>query len=200
MASWAGFKAGCRRFFGAVPIIGPLVHCRIDDHKGAFREFFIVLLFATATFWLSALLLMANATMRDLGYPHVLYSTVRTGELFIFTLGFIGPVLINAGDDPKTARAFPGRMWHLLALLVLGIIATGFHAQLKNAQAQGRAVQSDLDFFFHVSFVLACCAVVLRYLSMVYRKQTFVPERDIKGKEQDFARQYQQHLKEGGDQ
>lgn len=184
-----------RYFFSHIPVLGPLVYCKWKDHKAAIKEMTIIILFATATFWLTSLILMGAQTTRALGYFPVLLSTVKTGELFIFTVGFIGPILLNTAEDKKDEREFPGRLWHLLALILMALVATAFHAQIKSAQLQKSFVQADLDFWFEMSLYIAASAVVLRYLSMVYRKSTFSPQAEIKGREESFMDEYENHRK-----
>ena len=162
------------------------------------REMFFILLFSTATFWLTALFLLGSQTTRVLGYPALLFSTVRTGELFIFTVGFLGPILLLTSDDPKEARVFPSRLWSVAALLIIGLIAAGYHSQIKAAQFKGALDPSDADFFYTVSLSVAVAAVVLRYLSMVYRRSTFVPQVEIKKPTDEFADNFEQrHPKDG---
>lgn len=182
-----------RYAFSHVPVIGPLVYCRWKDHKASFREMTIIFLFATATFWLTSLILMGFSNTRALGYFPVLLSTVKSGELFIFSVGFIGPILLSAAEDKKDEREFPGRLWHLLALVLLALVGTAFHSQIKSAQLAGSVNPADFDFWFNASLYIAVFAVVLRYLSMVYRKSTFSPQKEIKGREVDFADQYAKH-------
>jgi hypothetical protein len=186
----AGWAWVCRHVSG-FPVFGHLVYCKWPQHRAAAREWFIVTAFATATFWLTALLLMTSQTARSNGYFSTVVSTARSGELFIFAVGFLGPILLTALDDPKDAKEFPGRLWHIFALVVIGLVATGFHAQIKAGQLKSVALgESDQEFLFHASAWIALAAVTLRYLAIVYRKSTFVPEDEIKRPETEFADQY----------
>jgi len=182
-----------RYAFSHVPVVGPLVYCKWKDHKASFREMTIILLFATATFWLTSLILMGFASTRALGYVSVLFSTVKSGELFIFSVGFIGPILLSTAEDKKDEREFPGRLWHLLALVLLALVGTAFHSQIKSAQLTGSVNPADFDFWVNASLYIAASAVILRYLSMVYRKSTFSPQKEIKSREENFADEYAKH-------
>ena len=180
------------RKISGFPVLGHLVYCKWPQHLAAAREMFVITSFATATFWLTALFLMTSQTARANGYVTTVLSTARSGELFIFAVGFLGPILLTALDDPKDAkREFPGRLWHIFALIVIGFVATGYHAQIKAGQLHGGTLApSDQEFLFQVSAWIAIAAVVLRYLAIVYRKSTFVPEDEIKLPETEFAKQY----------
>jgi len=153
---------------------------------------FFILLFSTATFWLTAVFLLGSHSTRVLGYPALLFSTVRTGELFIFTVGFLGPILLSASDDPKDAKAFPARLWTIASLLIIGLIAAGYHSQIKADQLKGALNPSDAEFFYKVSLYVAFAAVGLRYLSMVYRRSTFLPQVEIRKPVDEFADQFDQ--------
>lgn len=187
-ASWLRHK------FADVPIVGHLVYCTWAAHKATLKEMVVILLFSTATFWLTAAILMGWEASRTLGYLLVLHSTVKSGELFIFTVGFLGPILLIAGEDKETESQFPGRLWHLLAFVLLAFIATAFHSQVKSAQLHKQLVQSDMNFLFNASIVLAVCAIFLRYLAMLYRKTTFRPKVEIKDQEVNWVADYAEHL------
>ncbi|WP_439589076.1 hypothetical protein [Hydrogenophaga sp.] len=187
-----------RHCFSQLPVVGPLVYCKWEDHKSAIKEMITILLFATAAFWLTSLILMGAESARSLGYIHVLLTTVNRGELFIFTVGFIGPILLQTSEDKPNERTFPGRHWHLLALMLLALIASAYHSQIKSAQLSGTLVQNDLDYLFQVSAGLALFVIVLRYLAMVYRKSNFSPRIEIKDKEIDFLKEYAKHRGESG--
>ena len=182
-----------RHGFARIPVLGPLVYCKWTDHKSAIKEMTTIMLFATATFWLTSVILMGVQAARDLGYLTVLLSTVNKGELFIYTVGFIGPILLHTSEDKADEREFPGRHWHLLALMLLALVASAYHSQIKSAELTKTVVQSDMDYLFYVSIGLAVLVTVLRYLAMVYRKSTFQPRVEIKGKENDFLGQYAKH-------
>ena len=182
-----------RHGFSHIPVLGPLVYCKWKDHKAAIKEMATIMVFATAAFWLTSLILMGTQAARSLGYLHVLLTTVNRGELFIFTVGFIGPILLHTSEDKADEREFPGRHWHLLALTLLALVASAYHSQIKSAQLTGVLVQNDLDYLFQVSIWLALSVVVLRYLAMVYRKSTFSPRKEIKEKEEDFLQKYANH-------
>ena len=178
---------------GKVPIIGYLVYCERAQHVAAAKDFFIGLCFSTATFWLSALFLSSLEANKDSNYLLLLQSTVRNGELFIFTVGFLGPILLTALEDPKNARPFPGRIWHILALVVVAIIAAGFFALMKVATNRDITPIFNRQFIYQTSLHLAGLSIALRYLAIVYRKQTIDPEKEIKEKEANFANEFAKH-------
>jgi glucan phosphoethanolaminetransferase (alkaline phosphatase superfamily) len=185
-----------RHAFSKVPLIGPLFYCDGKDHIAASKEIFFGLSFATATFWLSALFLLSVKTETARSYFELILATVSHGELFIFSVGFLGPILLVTSEDPAEARPFPGRSWHVLALLVLGFIAAGFHSQIKAAQFEQRLSAYDQDFLFSASLIIAGAAIILRYLSVLYRKSTFKPKSELKDVEEEFAKKFEQRHRE----
>ena len=189
MGSIRAIRSWLSRKASGFPLFGHLVYCKWPQHRAAAREMFVITAFATATFWLTAVFLMSSQSARANGYVSTVLSTANEGELFIFAVGFLGPILLTALDDPRDARReFPGRLWHIFALIIIGLVATGYHAQIKAGQLKGSALAApDQEFLFEISAWIAAAAVVLRYLAIVYRKSTFVPEDEIKQPETDFA-------------
>jgi hypothetical protein len=181
-------KRRCVALWTELPILGPLAYCTASHHKSAAKEFSVTVLFSTATFWLSALFLKALMANKGLSYFELIGTTVKSGELFIFTVAFLGPILITAAEDPHNAKEFPDRMWHFLALMALALIAAGFFALIKTAYSDDIAKPLfDKEFLFEASITTALCALLLRYLALVYRKQTLISEKELKNREGAFA-------------
>jgi hypothetical protein len=164
--------------FPTIPILGPLVHCRFVHHRRAFREFMVVLVFSTATFWLTAIFLRAFTRNAGASLAKLFDQTVSAGQLFIFSVGFLGPILIAAGSDAsKKGKGFPGRISHFLVFYVLGTAAAGLYA-LHLASLGGLAPKlTDDVYLLTTSYVIATASVILRYLTLVYKNS--VDEIDV---------------------
>lgn len=182
------WPAVIRHGFSKVPLIGPLFYCGWKDHAACLKEISISLAFATGTFWLTAIFLLSLKASDQLNYFQLLHSTVKNGELFIFAVGFLGPILLITAEDPDSARPFPGRTWHIFAFIILGFLAAGFHSQIKSAQFEERVGIFNEDFLLHASMLIGAAAIVLRYLAVLYRKSTFAPKKELKDPEVDFAK------------
>jgi len=182
------------------PIVGGLAYCTWKNHKSTISEMAIILTFATATFWSSSIFFLGFAQSRAKGFGGLLYSSISSGELFIFVVGFIGPILVlTTTDDKPTSSAFPGfpgRRWHTVTIILLGIAATIFHVQIKYSILIGQSKPQDMEYAVGISIWIAGAAVVLRYLAMVYKKAYFEPGQEIKNKEENFAEQYAEHVRE----
>lgn len=176
-----------------IPILGYLTSCGVEEHKNALKEFAISFGFSTAAFWLSALVLMALKINEKSSYISVLNSTIQSGELFIFTVGFVGSILWTALEDPKSAKPFPGRTWHIVALFIIGFVAAAFFALAKIAYTPDIGSYFSMPFLIKASIYLALTVTVLRYLAIVYRKQTLNPEKEMKTQEQGFAKAFAEH-------
>src|SRR3546814_8050263 len=100
----------------------------MDSHLKSLKEFVPTIAFSTATFWLSAIFLWAlkeNAAVEPLD---LLIKTVDSGELLIFSLAFLGTIIVSAAEDPEGARPFPGRAWHFFFVFSIAVVAAGFYA------------------------------------------------------------------------
>lgn len=177
------------------PIFGGLFLCSARDHYVALKEFSIALIFSTATFWLSAWLLMFLTVNETSSFTEILHSTVDKGELFIFAVGFIGSTLIVAFDDPTDARQFPGKLWHAVGLFVLGLLCAGAFALVRLSGQRDATIVLNSQALFSASLWLSLVACVLRYLAIVYRKFTLRPDEAIKSREQGFAAAFKEHHK-----
>lgn len=181
-----------REAFPRVPILGPLLQCKARDHAAACREFFGILFWSTATFWMTAVFLLAVSANRDRGFLDVIYQTVSAGQLFVFSVSFVGPIVAAVGRDPPRARMFPGRVGHFSAFLALVATAAGFYAMELIAGGAEASTLLNRDFLFTASLAIASVVVILRYLTMVYRQSTleFDAETQLRTPTDAFANEF----------
>ncbi|MFG0712493.1 hypothetical protein ACF8O9_06505 [Stenotrophomonas geniculata] len=178
-----------RRILSSLPILGPLAHCTAKNHKDSLKEFFITLIFGTATFWVTAVFLKAFVSNREKNYFELLASTISNGQLFIFAVGMLGPILLASAEDSDSTKQFPGRAYHFAAMLFLGALSSGFYAFVLAGREPVVKELLDSDFLLIASIFIAGIVVTLRYLTTVYRKSTlaFDAERGLKQPVNDFA-------------
>lgn len=190
-AAWAKISGvtyfGPLAFWRKVPIVGPLASCTLKNHAEAFSEFVVNLLFGTLTFWGTALLLLTFASSKGMLFGDLLFETVNSGQLYIFAVGMLGPILLTTSTSEDGEKKFPSQRWHLVALVLLGIFATGFYSQ--SLAVRRGSHDYDEDVLFAVSAVIAICAVVLRYLAVVTKKSmdTLNVDERIRQPERSFT-------------
>ncbi|MDF2817158.1 MAG: hypothetical protein K0S73_1098 [Stenotrophomonas rhizophila] len=181
-----------QNFWQRLPLVGYLVYCTRKNHAEAMRELFVTLLFSTTTFWISALILQAFMQNAGMNYFAIIKTTANAGQLFIFAVSFMGPVFLLAGDDPPKAKNFPNRGLHFIVLFVLAIIASCFYALQLGAKQFPGSMMLDSHFLMNTSMVIAALAIALRYLTVVYRKNTlyFDPNVEMVERTTEFADQF----------
>jgi hypothetical protein len=178
-----------RRWLSGFPLIGPLFACRKEDYFGATREFVIIIAFATATFWLSALVLVMLDSKNELTYAQLFALTIQDGQLFIFATALLGPILIFATEDPPNARPFPARTWIILALVLLAIVCSGSYALMRGINLRGTSVPLNQSFLANAAIACAGIAATFRYIAIVYNKYRMRPE-EVKASEENFIDQF----------
>jgi hypothetical protein len=150
-----------KALFGKVPIVGGLTYCDWRHHGAALREFAVVISFATATFWLAAFI---GRFDRIAPIWTLVLGTISRGELFIFSVSLLGPVVYTALDERETKRSFPEKTIHLLLTCVLALMAAAAFSKVKTSP------ELDMDFVLWSSTWIALAATTLRYLTILYNK------------------------------
>jgi hypothetical protein len=175
-----------------LPLIGHLRFCTAKNHLDALKDFTVITAFGTATFWVTAFLLLAFAKNEDSTYPSLLKHTMDAGQLFIFSVGMLGPILISVFDDPqdRPEQKFPGRLIHTSALVLLGFVASGLYAIQLGGRDDAAHTPLNTQFLFRSSVFIACFFLLIRYLTMVYRKSSFDPTEQMEKPAEDFAQKF----------
>jgi len=195
--------SGAARYYGLIsawfkdawkkiPILGPLVYCSRKNHADTLKELLVTLLFSTTTFWITVFFLKAYSSNTHVPYFDLLRQTVSAGQLFIFSVTFLGPVYLIAGEDPENAKVFPNRGVHLVALFPIALLGGGLYAIQFGGRTSPGIVLLDQEYLLHASVYIAALAIVLRYLTVVYRKSTmtFNPEAEMVEPSQLFAEKF----------
>jgi len=186
-----------RRWLTDLPLVGPLFACRKEDYYGATREFIIIIAFATATFWLSALVLAFLDSANQLSYPELFQLTIKEGQLFIFSTALLGPILIFATDNSNQARPFPAQTWIILALVLLASICSASYALMKGLNIPGSNIPLNRSLFANTAIVCAIISALFRYMAIVYNKYRMRPE-EVKASQEDFLEKFKRrHSDEG---
>lgn len=189
---WGVIVASCQRRFSRIPIVGPLTNCTVKNHLDSLKEFWITILFGTATFWVTAIFLKAFSASSAKSNFEILHSTVSTGQLFIFAVGMLGPILLASAEDPDSSKQFPGRTYHFALILLLAVLASGFYAFVLASREPQAVGLFNSVFLYRASVCIALVVVVMRYLTTVYRKSTATFNAEVSFKEpvNDFAAEF----------
>lgn len=188
--SYQDFKDGFARGFAKVPVFGHLVYCTRANHADSIKEFVPSIAFSTATFWLTAIFLLALKVNQDATFLGLIRATTESGELLIFSLAFLGSIIVQAAEDPEKARTFPGRSWHFFVVFSVAVVAAGFYALIKVSASTGTRYLFNEQYVLTASAWVATAAIVLAYLTLLYRKQTFDADEFIKKPENEFVDEF----------
>jgi 4-amino-4-deoxy-L-arabinose transferase-like glycosyltransferase len=160
-----------RSWLSRIPVIGPMFLCSWKDHGSALKDFSITIAFSSITFWLSAIILSVLEKNREVPYVDLLSSTVQGGELYIFSLGILGPILLIIMDDGRKTHSFPSGTWLMFLLVVSAVICGGLFALMRTTAALDfRGLDIDRRLAISISFWAAGGACFLRYLTIAYNK------------------------------
>jgi hypothetical protein len=185
--------------FQLLPIVGGLAYCSAKDHGKAAKEFLISVAFSTAGFWASVVILRTFKSNSNKSTLDLFLSTIGNGELFIFSVSFLGPILITSLADRKGKREFPGRDWHVFGLIALGILSALLFSLIKVLKnvpiSSGIELLDTIDMHLVVQFSIwiAASAVFLRYLTIVYQKSLLTSDELMLNQDAEFARSFAAH-------
>lgn len=186
--SWRWLKAKLQNF----PLLGGLVNCSFKDHCKAMKEFAITAIFATTGFWASVVILRSLKGNSELDIWVLFLQTIENGELFIFSISFLGPILMIALADRNGKREFPGRDWHVLALIGLGFLSALLFSAVKIRKSNLNLPEFlEMDFIINASMWLSAAALFLRYLTIVYHKS--IVSADMAAQDVEFAKSWEAH-------
>jgi hypothetical protein len=189
------FMSRVRHLLSRVPILGAPFHCTSSQLLSALVEFFVVLVFATATFWVTAFIQSFLSANDDKGFFQLLADTTKRGELYIFATALLGPILVHLGDDSEHLRAFPSRLWFMLFLVVGGMVCAAPYALLRVASTPGVTMALNIDWILFFSVIIGSVALVVRFSAIAGSKSRASAEDLFKQKEIDFADQFAERAK-----
>lgn len=173
-------------------LIGSLFRAGRKAHAGALYEFSYLLVWSILPFGLGALTLYVinDSTIKD---PlDLTLSTFRNGELLVFTISMLAPILYLVLHDPEQADAFPHKLPISTTVALIIVTCAALFALIK-----ANAVK-DGDFVFLLSIVLTLTALVFRYLALVYHRLRLPEpnEQDLRANQVGFLEEYRAHVGE----
>ena len=162
-------QARCHAIYDArtkLPIFGHIFKCRWKDFWDSLVEYSNALIWSTMPFWLGAVILFYQQQNGNKAFIDTLTGTFRNGELLVFTIGAVTPIIYLAlFEDPK--GTFPHRLSvGTLAMFLIVVCASLFALQKGQVATKGSLV-------YYSSLIFAAVAISLRYLSILYNKTRF---------------------------
>ena len=155
-----------KKILRKLPLLSGLADCRLSDHEDASKEFSVNLIFSTAPIWLGGLIIFSLDQSQNKTFFSLLItmiSTVRGGELFMYSTAMVAPIVYIALKPEKGIPIFPGQISHVVFITIVAIISAAFFA------IQRTGVWIDTNITFPLSFVLYILSLILLNLATVYK-------------------------------
>lgn len=173
-------------------LIGALFRAGKTTYAGALGEFTYLFLWSVLPFFLGALTLYAGSDSADKSLYVFALSTFRNGELLVFTISMLAPILYMTLHDPEQAAPFPHKLPVSTAVIAIVVTSAALFALMK-----AHAVK-DTGFVFSLSVWLTFGALLFRYLAIVYHRLRLpqLTERDLRSDQNGFVQDYKDHLQQ----
>jgi len=179
-----------RDFLSKLWFIGTVFKAGRKTLAGAFYEFSYVFSWSVLPFGLGALTLYVAQPDGASILEHAV-STFKNGELLVFTISMLVPVLYMVLFDPDKAGPFPHKLPISTVVTLIIVISASLFALLK-----AKAVLKP-DFVFDLSLLLTLLALFIRMLALIYHRVRMPSpnEEDLRLPQQEFVTNYEEHIK-----
>jgi hypothetical protein len=171
-------------------LIGTLLKIDRPTYASAFYEFLYLFLWSILPFALGSLVLYVtdNALNKDLFQLSL--KTFSNGELLVFTISMLAPILYSTLHDPDGATRFPHKLPISTVVTLVMVTCAALFALLKASAVK------DVPFVFNLSIWLTALALAFRYLSLIYHKYRLPPTTELKMREGqvEFVNEYRNHI------
>lgn len=187
-------KKSVMNYLSRIWLVGTLFRTGRSTLADAFYEFMYLLLWSILPFALGALALYVTSEAVDKNFFEFGVSTFRNGELLVFTISMLAPILYLTLHDPDQAEAFPHKLPISTAVALVIVTCASLFALLKASAVK------DIPFVFELSVILTIVALVFRYLAIVYHKVRMpaLTEKELRAPQKTFVDDYRRHV-EGKD-
>lgn len=173
-------------------LVGTLFKVGRPTYASAFYEFLYLFIWSVLPFALGALVLYVTSDLPSKNFFQLGISTFRNGELLVFTISMLAPILYLTLHDPEQAQPFPHKLpiSTLVALVILTCAA--LFAVLKASAVK------DLPFVFELSVGLTGLALVFRFFSIVYHRHRMPPlsETELRATQTNFIDDFRNHIEQ----
>ncbi len=178
-------------YLSRIWLFGTLLRAGRSTHAGAFYEFIYLFLWSILPFALGALALYVTSDATDKSFYELSLNTFRNGELLVFTISMLAPILYLTLHDPEQADPFPHKLPISTVVALIIVTSASLFALLKASAVK------DFPFVFGLSIILTIVALVFRYLAIVYHRVRIPPlsEKDLRAPQNKFIEDLNNHLK-----
>lgn len=184
-------KEAVSRSLSRIWLLGTLFRADRKTHFSAFGEFMYLFLWSVLPFALGALVLYVTSGSTNKSFYEFGLDTFRNGELLVFTISMLAPILYLTLHDPEQADPFPHKLPISTGVALIVVTCAALFALLKASAVK------DLPFVFELSLILTGIALVFRYLAILYHKvrMPILTERDLRAEQESFVDSLDSHLR-----
>jgi hypothetical protein len=148
-----------------VPIFGGLIDCDGRDHWESLGQSTVLFVLSVMPIWLGTLIVYATGPATgSVGFKLAFVSTISRGELFMYSTAFLAPIFWIALTDRPNMRVFPGKVSHIVLMVIISVIAAVFFGLLTAGD------KLNQDFTFALSVVMFFTSLILLYLGILYHE------------------------------
>jgi hypothetical protein len=171
------------------PILGGLVDCDGRDHWEALGQTTVLFLLSSMPIWLGTLIVYATGESTGCsGLKLAFFSTIARGELFMYSTAFLAPIFWIALTDRPGMHVFPGKVSHIVLMVIISVIAAVFFGLQTTGNRLNRG------FTLRLSGVMFFTSLVLLYLGILYHEHRIKSAATMmKEEEQKFSAEYRDH-------
>lgn len=175
-----------------IPIFGGLVDCDGRDHWESLGQTTVLFLLSAMPIWLGALIVYATGQVTGCkGAKLALLSTISRGELFMYSTASLAPIFWIALADKPNVRVFPGKVSHIVLMVIISVIAAVFFG----LEIAGNKLNQG--FVLKLSVVMFFTSVILLYLGILYHESRIEYAPAIMRQDtENFAAGYREHRNE----
>lgn len=183
-------KEAVLSYLSRIWLFGTLFRTGRSTHASAFYEFLYLILWSFLPFALGALVLYVTSDAFDKSFYEFGLNTFRNGELLVFTISMLAPILYLTLHDPEQADPFPHKLPISTVVALIIVTCASLFALLKASAVK------DVPFVFGLSIVLTVVALVFRYLAIVYHKVRMpsFTERELREPQETFVENFRRHV------
>lgn len=177
--------------FSNIWLIGSLFKAGRKTYAQALYEFAYLLCWSVLPFALGTLTLLVTADTTDQrDVLNLSISTFNHGELLVFTISMLAPILYLINHDPTESKTFPHKL-PISTIVVLNIVTSASLFALMKADAVTKK-----ELVFNISVALTVIALLIRYLALVYHRVRLpdVDEMALRSNQRSFVEDYEHHM------